>query len=95
MESETPQPGDIIYINSSLFLADGEDDIVGGLATVVEVEERASAGRVVPFVRVEENPGAWYNWEYLEPQQEELEKYFRDSWAYRDPDYRPEFNHWD
>lgn len=95
MESETPQPGDIIYINSSLLISHDEDDVVGGLATVVEVEERALQGRLVPFLRVEEAPDAWYNWEHLEPQQEELENYFGESWAYAEPDFRPEFNRWD
>jgi hypothetical protein len=95
VESETPQPGDIIYINSSLFIEYGEDDVTGGLAIVIEVEERPSNGRMVPFVRVEEDPESWYNWEHLEPQQQELENYFGESWAYAEPDFRPEFNRWD
>ena len=90
-----PQLGDIIYINSSLFIAHGEDDVTGGLATVIEVEERPYQGRMVAFVRVEEDPESWYNWEHLEPQQEELENYFGESWAYAEPDFYPEFHHWD
>ena len=92
---DIPQPGDIIYINSSLFITHGEDDVIGGLATVIEVEERPTQGRAVTFVRVEENPESWYNWEHLGPQQEELENYFGESWAYAEPDFRPEFNRWD
>jgi hypothetical protein len=92
---DIPQPGDIIYINSSLFITHGEDDVIGGLATVIEVEERPLQGHAVTFVRVEENPETWYNWAHLEPQQEELENYFGESWAYAEPDFRPEFNRWD
>jgi hypothetical protein len=92
--TEAPRPGDIIYVNSSLFITH-EDDFVGGMATVIEVEERPADGRKVVFVRVEEDPDTWYNWEHLEPQQEPLEKHFGKEWAFADPDPHPEFNHWD
>jgi hypothetical protein len=96
VESETPKPGDIIYINSSLLITDDEDDdVIGGLAMVIEVEERPSEGRMVPYIRVEEDPESWYNWEHLEPQQEELENYFGESWAYAETGAHPEFNRWD
>jgi hypothetical protein len=95
MGMETPEPGDIIYVNSSLFITHAADDFIGGQAIVIEVEERPSQGRMVPFIRVEEDPDSWYNWEHLEPQQEELEKHFGNDWAYAEPDFLPEFNTWD
>jgi len=95
MKVHTPQPGDIIYVNSAFFVALGEDDFIGGRATVIEVEERVTDGRKVPFVRVEEDPDTWYNWEHLEPQQESLEEHFGRDWAFADPDFSEEFNRWD
>ena len=93
MKSKTPKPGDIIYVNSSLFVS--ADDFVGGMATVVEIEERPVKGGSTVYVRVEEDPDSWYNWQHLEPQQEELRKHFGKEWAFADPDPRPEFNRWD
>jgi len=95
MTIEAPQVGDIIYVNSSLFVSPGEEDFVGGMATVIEVEERDAQGHPTVFVRVEEDPESWYNWEHLEPQQEELERHFGKEWAFADPDWHPEFNRWD
>lgn len=93
--TNTPKTGDVVYVNSSFFLTPDEDEFVGGMATVIEVEERSIEGRLVPFIRVEEDPDNWYNWELLEPQQEELANYFGKEWAFADPDPHLEINHWD
>lgn len=89
---QTPEVGDKIYIPNKLHVYRGADDIAGGLSAVVAVQEGISAGEPAWFVTVEADPGSAYNWEFLEPRQEELRQRFGEETAHPDPDYRPEFN---
>ncbi len=89
---EVPKPGDVIYVETELYLSHGIDDLRGGKATVTRVKDETIRGRGVPFVEVAENPGSFYNWEYLGGKQAALAAEFGDAWAHAAPDYRPEFN---
>jgi hypothetical protein len=83
-----PKPGDVIYVDTDLYVWHGADDFRGGKATVSAVRtEGTSVG-----IEVAQNPGTVYTWALLEPKQAELEAQFGDSWAHPDPDLRPEFN---
>ncbi|HEX3466588.1 MAG TPA: hypothetical protein VHT05_00650 [Candidatus Elarobacter sp.] len=87
-----PKPGDVIYVDTDLYVSHGADDFRGGKATVVAVQPGRSKSTPVAFVEVEQNPGCLYNWEMLAEKQAELAAQFGDAWAHPDPDYRPEFN---
>jgi hypothetical protein len=87
-----PKPGDVIYVDSRLFLSHGKDDLHGGKATVRAVQIMGSQGKQVPFVEVVENPGWFSNWAVLAEKQTELAAKFGDTWAHAMPDLRPEFN---
>ena len=84
--------GDTVYIPTSLHLGRGRDDVVGGLATVTKIEDSKSAGKMVLFITVSENPTVRYNWRILSERQEELKERFGIRRAYLDPDNREEFN---
>ncbi len=88
-----PEVGDTIYVPTSLYIDHGEDDVVGGLATVTNVISGISAGRPTPFISVKEHPGNGYNWHMLKDRQEELKTRFGNEYAYPDPDFggTPEF----
>jgi hypothetical protein len=90
-----PKVGDEIYVDTSLYLSHGADDFIGGKATVIEVKDGKSAGKVVPFVVVKEKPYAQLNWEFLREKQAKLAEEFGERRAHADPDLRPEFNRWD
>ncbi|MBV8369494.1 MAG: signal peptidase II [Candidatus Eremiobacteraeota bacterium] len=90
--SSIPSPGDEIYVDTSLYLSHGVDDVRGGRATVVRVETETLGGRPVPFVAVAEHPGSLYNWEHLAEKQTELAARFGEARARPDPDMRPQFN---
>jgi len=83
-----PTVGDIIYIDTSLSVGHGIDDIQGGKAMIVEVSLRDT----YVYVEVDQDPGAKYGWAHLASEQESLKSKFGDSWAHPKPDYRPEFN---
>ncbi|HEX3466136.1 MAG TPA: signal peptidase II [Candidatus Elarobacter sp.] len=89
---EVPKPGDVVYIETSLYISHGVDDVRGGKATVTRVEDETLGGRGVPFIEVDVDPGSLYNWEHLAAKQAQLAAEFGDRWAYADPDLRPEFN---
>ncbi len=82
----TPKPGDKIYVYTSLHISRGRDDFHGGVATVKEVTQGMSAGQMVPFVEVIENPGTRYSWEHLAEQQDRLRERFGEVLAHPDPD---------
>ena len=85
--------GDTIYVESAFFLDHGEDDFVGGRATVSDIKNDVSGGKMTLFVQIEERPGHWLNWgQFLVHQQDELRERFGDQEAHKDPDPRPEFN---
>lgn len=91
----TPKVGDIIYVGSAYYLSHGMDDFEGGKAKISKVYKSMSAGKMVDFVEVEENPGCSYNWEFLRQEQDKLQKQFGEQIAHPDPDDREEFNRWD
>ena len=89
---EVPKPGDVIYVDTELYIGHGVDDVRGGKATVSRVQTETLGAREVPFVEVAQNPGSFYNWEHLAEKQAALAAEFGERWAYQDPDDRPEFN---
>lgn len=91
---DTPKVGDKIYVDSHGFIGHGEDDVQGGLATVVTSELGMSGGKMVPFVTVAEYPGVSYNWEFLAELQAELKEEFGDEVAHPDPDYNDYGERW-
>ena len=84
--------GDVIYVDTELYLWHGRDDFCGGLAEVVAFRPDISAGKPTPFVRVAQEPDTWHNWKELAGTQKKLGAEFGRKWAHPDPDYRPEFN---
>ncbi|MGA2392007.1 MAG: hypothetical protein ABSH03_01495 [Candidatus Lustribacter sp.] len=103
---DIPKPGDIIYVETDLYVGHGVDDFRGGKARVAVVRmgdstglplesgcaRRTCRGKQVPWVEVVENPGTSYNWELLAEQQAKLATEFGDVWAHAAPDLRPQFN---
>ncbi|MCX6899985.1 MAG: hypothetical protein NT105_14970 [Verrucomicrobia bacterium] len=91
MEAKTIKVGDIIYIDTELYVSHGVDDMIGGKVRVVKVGEDCN-GRI--WISTELDPAAQYNWEMLSQEQAKLEQKFQDNWAYNRPDCKPEFNDW-
>jgi hypothetical protein len=88
--------GDIVYVETSLYLSHGLDDVIGGKAHVTKVYKGISGGKNCTFIEVEEHPQNGYNWgQFLSKKQKSLAKRFGDKWAYPDPDTDPESNRWD
>lgn len=90
-----PKIGDKIYVPTSFYLSHGEDDFVGGLATIKNIEKSKSLPKDhfnYLFVTIEERKGSSYNYKCLMEDQDKLKKEFGDQKAYPDPDYSPEFN---
>jgi hypothetical protein len=88
------RPGDVIYIETELYLGHGVDDFRGGLTEVKETQEGKSKGRPVLHVRVVQQPDTLHNWQYLAAEQKKLRSEHGKYWAHPDPDHRPEFNKW-
>ena len=86
--------GDVIYVDTYLYVSHGRDDFRGGLAEVIGFRSDISAGRPTPFVCVAQEPDSWHNWQMLAPMQKELRERHGKEWAHPDPDDRPEFNEW-
>ena len=86
--------GDVIYIDTELYISHGCDDFRGGLAEVNEVRQDVSKGQPTPFVRVVQQADTLHNWKLLAADQKKLRAEFGKSWAHPDPDHRPEFNEW-
>lgn len=84
--------GDVIYIDTELYLWHGRDDFQGGLAEVIGVRQDLFAAKATPFVCVAQQPDSWHNWKLLAPGQKKLRTKFGKNWAHPDPDHRPEFN---
>ena len=89
------RPGDVIYVETELYLGHGVDDFRGGLAEVSETQEGKSKGQPVLYVRVVQQPDTLHNWHYLAAEQKKLRAGHGKSWAHPDPDHRPEFNKWE
>jgi hypothetical protein len=88
------QPGDVIYVDTSLYVSHGIDDFRGGLGEVIEFGSSKSAGVPTPFVKVAQDPDTWNNWKLLAAIQKKLREEFGKKWSHPDPDNRPEFNEW-
>jgi hypothetical protein len=86
--------GDVIYVETYLFLGHGRDDFCGGLAEVVDSFVRTSGAQATPFVAVAQESHANSNWRHLAGLQKKLRAKFGKNWAHPDPDLRPEFNEW-
>lgn len=84
--------GDVVYVDTELYISHGRDDFRGGLAEVIEVKPDISGGKPTPFIRVAQEPDTLHNWKYLAPLQKKLRAEFGKKWAHPDPDYRAEFN---
>ena len=91
----TPKIGYKIYIPTTRYLNRGNDDVVGGLATIIKIE----LNKYLPedhfnyiMIGVEEVPGVMYNYRSLLKEQTELKKEFGSTKAHPDPDDREEFN---
>ena len=91
-KTKVPKIGDKIYVDTSLYVYRGADDVIGGLATVTEVTNGWNLGKVMHLVYVQEHPSKGYNWEFLAPKQNELKKEFGRKMAHAEPDLSPEFN---
>jgi hypothetical protein len=87
--------GDVIYLDTELYISHGRDDFRGGLAELVEVKIDKIGGKPIAFVRAAQEPDTWHNWTtFLAPMQKKLREEFGKKWAHPDPDWRPEFNEW-
>jgi hypothetical protein len=84
--------GDVIYIETELYLGHGRDDFRGGLAEVSEFTKEKSKGMPTPFVRVVQQRDTLHNWKMLAAEQKKLRREHGTNWAHPDPDYRAEFN---
>ena len=84
--------GDVVYVETELYLSHGRDDFRGGLAQVIELATGISAGKPTPFIVVAQQPDTRHNWKLLAASQKKLRSEFGKSWAHPDPDHRPEFN---
>ena len=87
-----PRLNQEIYIPTALYLGHGRDDFIGGRARVIQLKEGISGAEKTVFVKVEENPNCWYNWEFLRREQYRLKRKFGNQRAHSEPDLRTEFN---
>jgi len=87
-----PKVGDLVYVDTSLFVTHGEDDFIGGLCEVISVE---TYGEDNHRISVKEDPDTSHSWEYLAEMQDKLKKEFGKKRGYQRPDTRPEFNRLD
>ena len=84
--------GDVVYVDTELYVSHGRDDFRGGLAEVSEMRLEKSKGQATPFVRVVQQPDTIHNWRLLASEQKELRQRHGKDWAHPDPDNRAEFN---
>jgi hypothetical protein len=84
---EIPKVGDVIYVQTSLYLSHGEDDFQGGKAKIIKVEDGISGGHPAIYISINTRPGYSYNWQFLEEEQERLRKEFGNEWSHPDPDW--------
>jgi hypothetical protein len=87
----TLRVGDVIYVDTELYIWHGRDDFRGGLAEVAEFGPYIRPSST-PFVCVVQEPDTQHNWEMLAPMQKRLRAEFGKNWARPTPDWRPEFN---
>ncbi len=95
MENRKPIIGEQIYVPTSLYVYRGEDDFVGGIATISKIEYSKHLPEDhfnYTMIAIKERQGTMYNWNVLLEKQEELKIEHKDKVAHPDPDYRAEFN---
>lgn len=85
-----PAVGDIIYLESMLYLSHGRDDFHGGKCRISKVIAREDP--TDPYIEVAEWPGIQCRYRPLLEEQEELKAEYGDSMGHLCPDTRPEFN---
>ena len=86
--------GDVIYVDTCLYLGHGRDDFRGGLAEVIGFRADTSAGTPTAFVCAAQEPDSWHNWRMLATEQKKLREHHGKEWSHPEPDYRKEFNDW-
>lgn len=91
-----PEPGDEVYVGSSFYIGHGEDDFLGGIATIERVvltkECPNSSNRI--FVVLKENPGSQHNWTMMEREQKRLKTAYGSQRARPDPDFHDYGERW-
>lgn len=85
---EVSKVGDLIYVDTSLYVTHGVDDFIGGLYEVDSVQIFGDA----IMVSVKEEPAALYSWDYLSELQDKLSIEFGSQRGHKRPDHRQEFN---
>ena len=86
-EDMEPEIGDELYIQGSFSIDHGWDDVEGGLGVICRIQQQTSAGKPTYFVEVQEIPGRFFNWGWLQEKQELLQKAYRMRRARPDPDF--------
>jgi len=86
--------GDVIYVETELYLSHGVDDWRGGLIEVIDYNMQVSGGKPTPFAGVIMQTLSWFNWPVLAAEQKKLRAEFGKNRAHAIPDHRPEFNQW-
>lgn len=86
---ELPAIGDEIYIGTSLYIDHGEDDVMGGLATINGMEYNPGCKNDVNrvMVTVAEVPGRAYNYLIAKREEDKRRAQYGERRAYPDPDY--------
>ena len=88
--SSIPKIGNLMYVNSAMYIGHGEDDRRGGLATIESMKSERSGsgydGKASWFVAFQEIDGH-FNYQLLLNSQEELKKEYGSSFAHADPDF--------
>jgi len=90
-----PKIGEKIYVPTSLYVYRGEDDFIGGIATISEIDYDKNLPKDhhnYIMIGIEGRPGCMYNWKILLKDQKKLKKEFGEQIAHPDPDLREEFN---
>lgn len=94
-KQSVPKVGQRIYVPTRLSIDHGEDDVLGGLATIDKVTKSISAGKETFFVSVKEWPGEFarsLNYDWLMERQEDLKREFGRRRARPDPDWGGDSN---
>lgn len=92
---EIPKKGDTIYVPTSLYVYRGNDDFVGGKATISGVhlnEHLRKDHHNYIMVSIEGRPNTRYNYRSLMESQDELKERYGDQVAHPSPDDRDAFN---
>ncbi len=69
-------PGDVIYVDTELYLSRGKDDFCGGLAEVIEFRKDINAVKPTPCVVIASKRQSQYNWRPLTARQKQLRSVF-------------------